>query len=271
MKQNILLTGGHSGLGLELTKKLLNEGHHLGLILRNEKRKADAIEAIGTSDNIDFFLADLAKQRDIRQVAKEIMSKWDVVDGLFSNAGVLLEQAFYSDQGNEMHFEVNTLAPYILSSELMPAFEKAQQPFIVVTASGTAREVNNWIPDIPDLKKPAKFVKLTGSYRQSKLALVLLMTHMAEENKNVRIISLNPGAIDTKMVRGKGTPFFVKLLRPFVFEAPEKGAQRVYDVAFADKYQTHTGVFVSSKGEIQRIENKLRLQDLDQINASIIE
>lgn len=105
----------------------------------------------------------------------------------------------------------------------------------------------------------------------SKLALVMLMNHMADEYKNIRIISLNPDAIDIKMVRGKGTPFFVKLLRPFIFEAPEKGAQRVYDVAFGDKYQTHTGIFVSSKGEIQTIRNKLRLQDLDQINASIID
>ncbi len=268
---HLILTGGHSGLGLELTKMLLNQGHQLGLILRNEKRKADAIDAIGASDNIDFFFADLSKQSDIRQVAKEIISKWDVVDGLFSNAGVLLEQAYYSDQGNEMHFEVNTLAPYILSRELMPALEKAQNPFIVVTASGSAREINNWSPDIPDLKKPAKFVKLTGSYRYSKLALVMLMVHMAEENKHIRIISLNPGAIDTKMARGKGAPFFIKLLRPFVFEAPEKGAQRVYDAAFGDKYQTHTGIFVSSKGEIQHIENKLNSRHLGQINAAIIE
>jgi NAD(P)-dependent dehydrogenase (short-subunit alcohol dehydrogenase family) len=35
----------------------------------------------------------------------------------------------------------------------------------------------------------------------SKLALVMLMNHMADEYKNIRIISLNPDAIDTKMVR----------------------------------------------------------------------
>ncbi|MEM8859009.1 MAG: SDR family NAD(P)-dependent oxidoreductase [Chloroflexota bacterium] len=267
---NLILTGGHSGMGLELTKMLLNEGHRLGLILRNEKRKTDAIEAIGEANNVDFFFADLSKQNDIRQVAREIISKWDVVDGLFSNAGVLLEQAYYSDQGNEMHFEVNTLAPYILSHELMPALDKAKNPFIVVTASGSAREINNWTPDIPDLKKPAKFVKLTGSYRYSKLAVVMLMNHIAAEYKNVRIISLNPGAIDTKMVRGEGAPFFVKLLRPFMFEAPEKGAQRVYNAAFEDKYQSQTGIFVSSRGKIQPIKNKLRSQDLEQIKAAII-
>ncbi|MEM7800563.1 MAG: SDR family NAD(P)-dependent oxidoreductase [Chloroflexota bacterium] len=267
----LILTGGHSGLGLELTKMLLNQGHHLGLILRSEKRKADAIEAIGSADNIEFFFADLAKQEDIRQVTAEIRSKWEVVDGLFSNAGVLLEQAFYSDQGNEMHFEVNTLAPYILSLGLMPALEKAENPFIVVTASGSAREINRWTPDIPDLKKPAKFVKLTGSYRHSKLALVMLMNHMAAENKEIRVITLNPGAIDTKMVRGKGAPFFVRLLRPFIFEAPEKGAQRVYDAAFESKFQTHTGIFISNRGQIEPIKNKLRSQDLDQIKAAIIE
>lgn len=268
---DFILTGGHSGLGLELTKTLLSEGHHLGLILRSEKRKADAIEAIGATDNLDFFFADLGKQSEVRHVAREIASKWDKLDGLFSNAGVLLEQATYSEQGNEMHFEVNTLVPYILSLELMPLLEKAEQPFIVTTASGTAREVNKWSPDIPDLKKPEKFVKLTGSYRKSKLALVLLMNHLAEEYKQIRIVSVNPGAIKTKMVTGSGAPFFVKLLLPFVFEAPEKGAARLYRAAFDEKYRNGSGIFVSQNGQIQPIENSLDRQDLAQIKDSIVE
>ena len=35
----VLLTGGHTGLGLGVTKKLLNAENKIGLIIRNESRK----------------------------------------------------------------------------------------------------------------------------------------------------------------------------------------------------------------------------------------
>ena len=112
---DIILTGGHSGIGLELTKMLLQEGHKIGLIVRSEKRRNDAIVALGNSDKLDFFFADLSKQEEITQVARSIHEKWDKIDGLFNNAGLLTDKAYYSDRGYEMQFEVNAVAPYFLT------------------------------------------------------------------------------------------------------------------------------------------------------------
>ena len=81
---NYIITGGGSGMGLELTKKLLKEGHHIGLIVRNEQRKDETIDELGT-DKLDFFFADLSDQSAVRQVAsrseerrvgKECRSRW---------------------------------------------------------------------------------------------------------------------------------------------------------------------------------------------------
>ena len=58
---NYIITGGGSGMGLELTKKLLKEGHHIGLIVRNEQRKDETIDELGT-DKLDFFFADLSSK-----------------------------------------------------------------------------------------------------------------------------------------------------------------------------------------------------------------
>ncbi|MEM7800903.1 MAG: SDR family NAD(P)-dependent oxidoreductase, partial [Chloroflexota bacterium] len=96
-----IITGGHSGIGLELTKMLLEEGHKLGLILRSQKKIEAAVKEIGTRENIDFFIADLSDQGQVRQIASEISDKWGYVDGLFNNAGVLLDQPYDSPQGNE--------------------------------------------------------------------------------------------------------------------------------------------------------------------------
>lgn len=63
--------------------------------------------------------------------------------------------------------------------------------------------------DIPDLKHPKKFVKLTGSYLYSKLALVLMMNHLSAENPEVRIISADPGGNKTNMTSSEAVPFFM--------------------------------------------------------------
>ena len=113
----ILITGGHTGIGLELTKKLLIGKHKIGLILRNRERKNSLSKNINT-ENIDFFFADLSDQKSIVDIADEIIKKWNNVDIIFNNAGVLLDSIYLSKQENEMHFEVNTLAPLILSMRI---------------------------------------------------------------------------------------------------------------------------------------------------------
>src|SRR5436190_23872599 len=111
-RKQILITGGHSGIGLELTRLILKENHKIGLILRNEDRLNEArkiLKELNVTD-IDFFIADLSNQESILAVAKSITDKWQKVDILFNNAGVLNGEKTFSVQQNEMHYEVNTLA-----------------------------------------------------------------------------------------------------------------------------------------------------------------
>ena len=68
----ILITGGHTGIGLELTKKLLIGKHKIGLILRNRERKNNLPKNMNT-ENIDFFFADLSDQKSIVDIADEII------------------------------------------------------------------------------------------------------------------------------------------------------------------------------------------------------
>lgn len=255
---NFILTGGHSGIGLELTKMLLAEGHHLGLIVRNERRKADAIKTFGSSDQIHFFFADLSKQAAIKEVAKTIKSFWTTLDGLFNNAGVLLDQPYYSDQGNELHFEVNTLAPYLLTKELKPILDKAEAPFVVNTVTGGMHNVKKL--DVDDLKQPKKFVKLLGSYMNSKMALVVLMNQLAEEWPNIRIVNVDPGPNKTKMTSGAGMPGWLKPVRNLLFAKPTKGAVKLYNGGFKERFTKKSGIYLTNNS-IKPI--KLQLSDLE--------
>ncbi|MEL6976021.1 MAG: SDR family NAD(P)-dependent oxidoreductase [Bacteroidota bacterium] len=257
----ILLTGGHSGMGLELTKMLLNEGHNIGLIVRHEKRKSDAIRELGDSSQIDFFFADLSKREDIKRVTEEIETEWTKVDVVFNNAGVLLDKLYFSDYGNELQLEINALSPYFLTKELLPLLEKAQNPLIVNTA--TAGLQNKKSIDIPSFKKPKKFAKLTGSYIDSKLTMVLLMNYLNSKNENLRIINVDPGAIKTKMTAGDGMPFWLKPIRNLLFKSPKEGAQKLYDAAFDTKYDGK-GIYISG-GKVKKMQIALNDAEFDEL------
>ncbi|MEL6561888.1 MAG: SDR family NAD(P)-dependent oxidoreductase [Bacteroidota bacterium] len=240
---NIIITGGHSGMGFELSKKLLSEGHQIGLIVRSEKRKAETQQLFSDKDELKIFVADLSNRNEIISVAKEIQSDFSHLDGIFNNAGVLLDKLYFSEYGNELQLEINAISPYLLTKEMLPLLEKSKNPFVVSTATDGLS--NKKSIDIPAFKKPQKFIKLMGSYMDSKLTMVTLMNHLSKQHKSIRFVSVNPGAIKTKMTSGDGMPFWLKPIRNLFFKSPEQGAENLYNGAFNSSIKG-SGIYVSS-------------------------
>ena len=263
---NIVLTGGHTGMGLELSKLLLDEGHALSLIVRTEKRQAEAEQTLAGSGKVHFHLADLSVQADVRRVGEEIVARGVPVGGLFNNAGVLLDGSYRSAQDNEMHYEVNSLAPYILTTTLWPALEQSSSPFVVNTATGSMEKRK--AIDMQDLKTPIKFRKLLGSYMESKMAMIALMNHLAQEKPDLLMAHVNPGAIKTKMTAGKGMPFFLKPIRRLFFSEPIVGAKKLRAAAFRSELRGRGGVFLDGD-KLKPIKLALSEQDFQELLAGI--
>ncbi|MEM9392103.1 MAG: SDR family NAD(P)-dependent oxidoreductase [Bacteroidota bacterium] len=261
---NYIITGGNSGIGLELTKKLLKADHHIGLIVRNEQRKDETINELG-SDKLDFFFADLSDQSAVRQVASNIKAKWDHLDGLFNNAGVLLDKAYTSKQDNEMHFEINTLSPYLLTTELKPLLEAAKNPFVVNTLTG---DLHKRKLEVDSLKKPKKFVKLMGPYVQSKAALLLLMNNLSGKWPDIRIVGADPGPNKTKMTAGSGMPGWLLPIRNLLFTKPTKGAHKIYQTAFDLNFTNQSGIYVSG-GKVVPVKQILSEKETEKILSNI--
>lgn len=256
-----IITGGHSGMGLELTKKLLNEGHRIGLVVRNESRKKEAQKEFGKDATIDIFIGDLSNRNQIKQVTDEIKNSWNRIDGIFNNAGVLLEKLYLSDYGNEMQLEVNAISPYLFTKALKPLLDKSAKPFVVSTATTNLQKKSSI--DIESFKKPTKFVKIFGSYMDSKLILVTLMNHLAKEWKNVRFVNVHPGAINTKMTRGKAIPMVMKWMMKWMTKAPIYGANNLYNGAF-DSSIKGTGIYVV-EGQVQSIKVEITPNEIDKL------
>ncbi len=258
--KNIIVTGGHTGIGLELTKRLIDDGHRVGIVVRDSER-AKSVKGIS-----EVFIADLSDQAQVRSVAQEILAEWTVIDVLFNNAGVLLDDIYSSPQDNEMHFEVNTLAPYLMTTLLKPALRGAVAPVVVNTVTDGLHQQKGLKLD--ELISPTKFRKLIGPYMQSKLALTVLMADLAKTWSYVRIASVTPGPNKTKMTAGPGMPGLLKPLRNLMFAEPSKGAGLLYDAAFGDA-ASNSGYVV--KGQPKTMKFELSASDKEQLLSHLVD
>jgi NAD(P)-dependent dehydrogenase (short-subunit alcohol dehydrogenase family) len=270
MEKQIIITGGYSGIGVELSKILLKQGHKLGLIVRNENSKNSFLQKNPEFETIkvDFFLADLSIQERVVQVVNEILGNWHKVDILFNYAGLLLDKKKYSYQQNELHYEINTLAPFLLANKLKPALLNSENPLIVNTVTDGLHYMKTI--DINELIDPVKFRKLFGSYMQSKLALALLMQDLSGEwiKNKIRIINVSPGGNKTKLSAGKGMPGWMLPFRKLLYKKPEYGARLLYYAAFKENFEDKTGIYLQ-KNKIKKLRIVLSKEQKNELLGGI--
>lgn len=257
MAQKIaIVTGATGGIGSEIARQLAGKGIELILLERNEAKARqfaatlDAARA-GAGAVSDVFGIDLASHDDIARVTAAILARHPRIDYLFNNAGVLTENLQFSAQGNELHFEVNTLAPLQLIDQLRPGLKAAGGATIVGTSAGIASGVKTL--DWDELVHPASFQKLFGPYVRSKQALNVLTAALAPalRDDGIAIRTADPGPTRTRLTQGAGTPLWMRLFY-WALPGPATNARKIVDAALAQRWQGQSGISISG-GKLQSL------------------
>lgn len=259
-----IVTGAYGGLGSELCKRVAANGVGLVLIDRNaekSKRFADQLNAQHTGIVKATYAVDLASHQDIKRLTTELLAGFGKIDLLFNNAGVLTETLQFSKHDNEMHFEVNTLAPLQLIDQLRPALQAAGRAVVVNTSAGIALGVKELEWD--QLIKPKVFKKLYGPYVNSKEALNVITAALGRELAADGIIvrAADPGPNKTQLTRGAGTPLWMRLFYGLLPSA-DKGAHKIFDAAFSPQWADRTGIFISG-GKVATLPPTHRTEDFE--------
>jgi NAD(P)-dependent dehydrogenase (short-subunit alcohol dehydrogenase family) len=248
-KRTALVTGASSGLGFYLAVLLAERGWSLILLNRRKVASQSIVKRITAANpkiEVEVFEADLADRDSLSKAVESITLKHSRIDALFNNAGVLLGDLTYSKHNTEMHFQVNTLAPYMLMQLLRPQLSASKHSSVVNVSSGAIAMTGKL--RIEELRQPPQLQKLFGAYAQSKLALTTLTNALAPEYQKEGIIlrSVDPGGSKTRMTASSGMPRLLTLLRPLFFQSPMNGAKAIYDAAFNPKFDNQSGIFIVS-------------------------
>lgn len=200
-----LVTGGSRGIGFAVASMLHREGATVYIVGRDRERLERASRAIAAGERREPgeswraqtpalpkgaplpLPADLSDPAECRRLAEEFPES--SLDILVNNAGVArnmpLEKT--SDEDWAFHFRVNVEAPFRLMRDLLPRLRKGTNPAVVNMGSvvSTKGYVNQ------------------GAYAASKHALLGLTKVFAKEvhQEGIRVFSVEPGGVDTTMIR----------------------------------------------------------------------
>lgn len=176
-----LITGASNGIGLDLTKKLLDEGITVIAVTRSG-------EITGLShSNLTVLKGDISDEASINNVARQVDEAGISIDCLINNAGIGVD--FKTDVPTAAalndSFATNTTGTALFTEALLSKVADGGQILFLSTIMSLLRAA---APDAP-------------AYRMSKAALNIYVVMLAERltKRNIHVTALHPGWVQTRM------------------------------------------------------------------------
>ena len=240
-----IVTGAASGIGAVTARALAQRGAAVALVDRAPEKgaiTADQIRQQTGNPAVEFMLADLSVQKEVRRLAQQFKSRYQRLDVLVNNAGAIFPQRHESVDGIEMTFALNYLGYFLLTNLLLDTL-KASAPARIINVSSRshARAQINF----DDLQSRSGYRDLKA-YAHSKLAIVLFTYELARrlERTGVTANALHPGVVATNFgMNNDGIiGLVIRLFRQF-FISPERGAQTSIYLATSPEVEGVTGKY----------------------------
>ena len=247
-----LVTGGTSGIGKATALALAAMGADVVVAGRDRGRGESAAEEIRaqTGARVDLALADLASQAGVRELAEGFRSRYDRLDVLVNNAGLVQSTRTETPDGLETTFATNHLAPFLLTNLLLDMLE-GSAPSRVVTVSSEAERWGNI--DFDDLQSKKRY-RGFPVYGMTKLANIMFTYELAERLRGTGVTAtcMHPGAVNTRFGANNTGPMTIlfRAFKPFM-RTPEQGADTVIWLASSPDVEGVSGRYFADRKPLE--------------------
>lgn len=266
-----VVTGANTGLGLETAKALAAHGAHVVLAVRNtEKGKAaaDAITAAHANADVTLQSLDLSSLESVRRASDELKSRYDKIDLLINNAGVMWTEKSTTADGFELQFGTNHLGHYAFTGLLLERLLPVEGSR-VVTVSSIGHRLRAAI-HFDDLQWERDYDRV-AAYGQSKLANLLFTYELQRRLAGTNTVALaaHPGGSNTELARN--SPLWVRaifdVVAPLLTQGADMGALPTLraatdPAALGGQYYGPDG-FMEQRGNPKVVASSEQSYDLD--------
>lgn len=219
LRPTALITGSTDGIGLTTAKNLAAKGGYDVIIHgRDASRVEQAAKAVrsfaknhsndpGSPLILTLPPVDICTVEGSKQLATDVEALCNAnnlqLSVLMNNAGVYAEKHIITSAGLEQTFAVNVLAPFVITSYLLPLLLKQKSRIVIASSMSQCQSIRFW----DDLQYSKRSYSAHGAYSESKLLDAMLTIEMAARFQTAgidtdRIICncLDPGTVNTKML-----------------------------------------------------------------------
>ncbi|MHA7178292.1 SDR family NAD(P)-dependent oxidoreductase [Arthrobacter sp. Sr24] len=199
MTRTIIITGASDGIGAAAARMLAYPGDTLVLVGRSQVKT----RAIAQELDADYFLCDFTELAQVRALAATLAQKYPQIDVLANNAGGVMAAREETVDGHEKTFQVNHLAPFLLTTLLMDNLV-ASRATIINTSSAAHKIMAKF--DIDDLDARKRYSS-TKAYGNAKLANILFTKELQRRygDQGINAAAFHPGVVGTNFA-AESTP-----------------------------------------------------------------
>ncbi|MFT6147337.1 MAG: NAD(P)-dependent dehydrogenase (short-subunit alcohol dehydrogenase family) [Saprospiraceae bacterium] len=273
--RRVLITGGNNGIGKATAIGLARRNAAVIIACRNEtkgKAAVEEIKKISKNENVSLLICDLSSFKSIQKCADDFKSKYDSLDVLVNNAGLINDTPAVTKEGFEWQFGINHLGHFYLTHLLMKSILATRTPRIV-NVSSIAHYTGKI--DFDTLEGMQEDYSSMGFYAQSKLANILFTKSLAKKYPKILANCLHPGVVGTDFGADNLAWYFRslwKLAKPFLM-SPEKGASTSVYLASSPLMEVSGKYFekVQEKRPSKLAENEALAEKLWNYSEKMIE
>ena len=219
-----VITGANTGLGFETAKALAAKGATVVLAVRNTDKGTTAASRM--TGDVQVQELDLTSLDSISAAADALKSRFDTIDLLINNAGVMTTPKGTTKDGFELQFGTNHLGHFALTGQLLDT--RLDVPGARgVTVSSNGHKMGGSI-HWDDLQWERSYSRM-GAYTQSKLANLLFTYELQRRlapRGNISALAAHPGTSDTELARNLPKPVLrvAQVIFPLITQSPAMGA-----------------------------------------------